>query len=185
MWLQSIGKIHGLQWLRENGKQLRTAAIVFAVLVCINLLLYVFQVAPSMARRQTWEAKTAELRKRHAEAVLFKKQSPFFAGVLAGIPTQKDMPLLVKELVQTARRQKLTVAAINYDIPRRESGELAMLSFSFPVEGSYSDIKRFIYDVETSDRLIGIQELGLDSDKGRVKLQMKLITYVRGNLDRI
>ena len=113
--------------------------------------------------------------------MLFNEQKPLFAGILAGIPAQKDMPLLVKELEQMAKRLNLTVAAINYDIPRRESGELAMLSFSFPVEGRYPDIKRFIYEVETSGRVIGIQDVKLDSDKGRVKLEMKLMTYVRGN----
>jgi Tfp pilus assembly protein PilO len=117
---------------------------------------------------------------RHAEAVLFKEQKPLFAGLLEGIPSQKDMPLFVKELEQTAKRLNLSVAAINYDIPQRESGELAMLTFSFPVEGRYPDIKRFIYEVETSVRPIGIQDVKLESDKGRVKLQMKLMTYVRG-----
>lgn len=185
MWLRSIRKLPGLPWLRDSSRQLRTAAKIFAVLVCVNLLLYAFLAAPSEAWRETWEAKSADLRKRHAEAVLFKKQMPLFTGLLAGIQSQKDMPLLVKDLVQSARRQNLSVAAINYDIPMRESGEIAMLSFSFPVEGRYYDVKRFIYDVETSDRLIGIQELGLESDKGRVKVQMKLLTYVRGGQERI
>ncbi len=180
MWLQSIGKIKILLWLRENGKQLRMAAILFAVLVCINLLLYFIPIAHSLAKLKTGEAKSAELRQRHAEAVLFNKQKPLFTGTLAGIPAQKDMPLLVKEIVQMARSLNLAVATINYDIPRRESGELAMLSFSFPVEGKYPDIKRFIYEVETSDRLIGIQDVNLESDQGTVKLQMKLMTYVRG-----
>lgn len=180
MWLQSIGKIKVLPWLRENGKQLRTAATVFTVLVCINLFLYGFLVAPSATRLKTGETKSVELRKRRAEAALFKKQKPLFAGILAGIPAQKDMPLLVKEFVQTARKQSLSVASISYDIPRRESGELALLSFSFPVEGRYPDIKQFIHDVETSDRLIGVQDLKLESEQGRVKLQMKLMTYVRG-----
>ncbi len=180
MWLPSIGKIPVLPWLRENGKELRTTAILFAVLVCINLALYGLLVAPSAAWLKTWEAKSSELRKRHAEAALFKKQKPLFSGILAGIPTQKDMPLLVKEFVQTARSLNLAVAAINYDIPRREGGELALLSLSFPVEGRYPDIKRFIYEVETSGRPIGIQDMKLESDQGRVKLRMKLMTYVRG-----
>jgi Tfp pilus assembly protein PilO len=180
MWLPSIGKITVLSWLRENSKQLRTAAIPFAVLVCINVALYFFLVAPSVNGLKTGEARLAELRQRHAEAVLFKEQKPLFARLLAGIPSQKDMPLLVKELVQMARKLNLSVAAISYDIPRRENGELAMLSFSFPVEGSYADVKRFIYEVETSDRLIGIQDVTLESEKGRVRLQMKLMIYVRG-----
>jgi Tfp pilus assembly protein PilO len=130
---------------------------------------------------KTGEAKAAEFRRRHAEAMLFNEQKPLFAGLQAGIPAQKDMPLLVKELEQMAKKLNLAMAAINYDIPRRESGELAMLAFSFPVEGRYPDIKRFIYEVETSDRVIGIQNVSMESDKGRVKLQLKLMTYVRGN----
>jgi Tfp pilus assembly protein PilO len=181
MWLQSIGKIRVLSWLGENSKQLRAATFTFGALVCINLMLYFFLVAPYVNRLENGEARSAELRQRHAEVVLFKEQKRLFSGLLAGIPAQKDMPLIVKELVQMARRRDLSVAAINYDIPRRESGELAMLSFSFPVEGRYPDIKHFLYDVETSDRIIGIQDVILESDQGRVKLQMKLIMYVRGN----
>ena len=182
MLLPSIGKIKGLLWLRENGKQLRTVAIVIAVLICTDLLLYAFFIAPSAAWLKTGAAKSAELRMRHAEAVLFNEQKPLFADLLAGIPAQKDMPLLMKELEQMAKRLKLAVASVNYDIPRRESGELAMLSFSFPVEGRYPDLKRFVYEVETSGRLIGIQDVGLEAGtKGRINMQLKLMTYVRGN----
>lgn len=181
MWLPAIEKLKIVLWLRENGRQLRTVGIVFATLVCIDLVLYFIFIAPSAERLKTAAVTSAGLRMRHAEAVLFNEQKPLFADLLAGIPAQKDMPLLVKELEQMAKRLNLAVAAISYDIPKRESGELAMLSFSFPVEGRYSDIKRFIYEVETSGRLIGIQDVKLDSDKGRVKLQMKLMTYVRGN----
>jgi Tfp pilus assembly protein PilO len=55
-----------------------------------------------------------------------------------------------------------------------------MLTFTFPASGAYADVKRFIYEVETSKRLVGIQDLKLSSEKGRVKLQMKLVTYIRG-----
>ncbi len=180
MWLPSIEKIRTPRWLRQNSKQLRTAAGIFAVLVCINLALYAFFIVPYTARLKTGEAKVAELKHRHAEAMLFNKQKPAFAGLLAGIPVQKDIPLLVKELVQTARKLNLSVAAIDSEFPRSESGGLAMLSFSFPVEGRYPDIKKFIYEVETSDKLIGMRDLKLESDQGKVRLQMKLMTYVRG-----
>jgi Tfp pilus assembly protein PilO len=181
MWLPSIGKIKALSWLAENSKQLQIAAVPFVALICINLLIYFILVAPNVSKLESGKVRSADLRQRHAEAVLFKEQKRLFAGLLAGIPAQKDMPLLVKELEQMAHRRNLSVAAVNYDIPRRESGELAKLSFSFPVEGRYPDIKRFIYEVETSARIIGIQDVILESDRGRVKLQMKLITYVKGN----
>lgn len=152
----------------------------FAGLVVANVLVYLLLVAPSSAWLAAWETKYAGLRKRHAEAVLFTKQRRLFAGVMAGVPSQKDMPLLVKEFVQTARGLNLKVSSVKYDMPKRGSGELAVLTFSFPAEGRYPDIKRFIYSIETSDRLIGIQDVKLDAEQGRVKLDMKLMTYVKG-----
>lgn len=180
MWWQSIMKFNALQWPGIEDKRLRTAALVFTGLLIAVLFVYLFLLGPAHAARSAREASYADLRKRHAEAVLFKKQKARFAGIMTGVPSQKDMPLLVKEFVQTARDLNLRVSGINYDIPKRSSGELAMLTFSFPAEGRYSDIKRFTYEVETSDRFIGIQDLKLESEKGSVKLTMKLMTYVKG-----
>jgi Tfp pilus assembly protein PilO len=162
-----------------KDKRLRAAALVFTVLVVLDLLLYGVFIAPSAAWLDTWEAKYGELRRRHAEAVLFKNQKSSFTGIMSGIPAQKDMPLIVKDLVQTARRLNLSVSSVKYDIPKRASGELAMLAFSFPAEGRYADLKQFVYDVETSDRLVGIQDMKMDSDQGKVKMEMKLLTYIK------
>jgi Tfp pilus assembly protein PilO len=178
---QSITTIKTQQWLAGIPRKLRVAALAFAGLVCLNFILYGFLVAPSLARLRAGEARYGELRQRHAEAVLFKKQKPSFTGIMAGVPSQKDMPLLVKDLVQTARRLKLGVASVKYDMTKRAGGELAMVAFSFPAEGRYPEIKRFIYDVETADRLVGIQDLKLETDQGQVKLDLKLVTYIKGN----
>jgi Tfp pilus assembly protein PilO len=158
----------------------KIAALACGGFVVANLAVYLAFVAPASARLEERERLHAEMKKHHAEAVLFQKQKEAFAGIRAGIPTQKDMPLLVKEFVHAARSHRLSVSAINYDIPRHGPEGLTMLSFSFPAEGAYPDVKRFIYEIETTDRLVGIQDLKLDSDKGRVRLQMKLLTYIRG-----
>lgn len=182
MSLPSIKNIKMPEWLSAGDKKIRTAAVVFAGLLLADLLLFFVFAAPLSARLSAGEMRYSELRKRHTEAVLFNKQKALFTGIMAGVPAQKDMPILMKELLQTAHRLNLKVEKVNYDIPKSTSGELAMLTFSFPVEGHYANIKRFVYDVETSDRLVGIQELKMESEKGNVKLNMKLMTYVRGQL---
>jgi len=179
MWSHRIKNVKLPAWLRENSR-LRTALLLAAGLLIIDLVLYSLLIAPARGKLSAGEAKYAEFKKRRTEAILFQKQKQDLAGFMAGMPAQKDMPLIIKELVQTARRLNLSVSAINYDIPKRGGDEFAMLTFSFPAEGRYGDVKRFIYEVETSDRLVGIQEVKLASDKGRVKLDMKLLTYVKG-----
>ncbi len=164
-----------------GNSKVKRAALIGAGLSLINVLLYGALVAPSSARLADQESRYSELRKRHAEAVLFQKHKKDFGGFLAGVPTQKDMPLLIKDLSVTARRLGLSVAAVNYDIPKRAEGGLTMLAFSFPVEGSYPGIKRFIHEIETSDALVGIQDVKFDADQGRVKMQLKLVTYIKGD----
>lgn len=179
MSLLSTNSIRLPEWLREN-KRLRIGIVLCAVLFCADLMVYALLVSPSQGRLQALETRFAELRKRRTEAILFEKQKQELAGIKQGIPTQKDMPLLVKDLVQTARRLNLSVSSITYDMPKRSGEELAMLSFLFPADGRYGDIRRFIHEVETSDRLVGIQDVKLEQDRGRVKLQMKLVTYIKG-----
>ena len=161
-------------------KRFRGIAALCLGLIVMDLLVYVLAVTPAESRLADQQGRYRELKKQYADAVLFREQKETLKGLQTGIPTQKDVPILIKELVQTARRLNLHVGAINSDIPQTGSGGLTMLTFAVPVSGSYGSIKRFIYDIETSDRVIGIQELKLDSEKGLVKLQMKLITYIRG-----
>ena len=168
-------------WLSEKSKKFRAALIACAALFCVSLMFFLTVLAPVAAQLRSREERYASLRKNHADAVLFQKQKKAFAGIRAGIPTQTDMPLLVKELLQTARRQKLSVGSVKFDIPKHSAERLTMLSFSLPVEGRYPNIKRFIHKVETSDRVVGIQELKMASERGRVKLQMKLVTYIKGS----
>lgn len=175
----SITNLKLPSWVREN-KRLGIITLVCAGVLCADLLLYAILLAPSQRLLRSSETRYGELRKRRTDAVLFEKHKSDFADIKAGIPTQKDMPLLVKELVQTARRLGLSVASITYDIPKRSGDEMAMLSFSFPAEGKYPDIKRFIYELETSSTVVGIQDLKLEGANGRVNLQMKLLTYVKG-----
>lgn len=183
MRLPSIPTIALPFGLAENRK-LRLIALGCVVLISVNVLFSLFVAAPSAAGLREMESRFAEFRKRNAEAVQFQKQKQNLAGIMTGIQTQKDMPLLVKDLVQTARGLKLKVGPINYDIPKPGSGGLAMLTFSFPAEGRYPDVKRFLYETETSPRLVGIQDVQLDGEKGLVKLHVKLVTYIKSSEEK-
>lgn len=167
-----------------EDRKLRTIALICVALISANVLFFLFVASPSAAGLRELGSRSAELRQRNAEAMQFLKQKREFAGIKTGIQTQKDMPLFVKDLVQTARRLNLRVGPINYDIPKSGSGGLAMLTFSFPAEGRYPDIKRFIYETETSTRLVGIQGVQLDAETGGVKLHVKLVTYIKSSEEK-
>lgn len=164
----------------QAGKRLRAATILLAAAVLADAVLYGAAVAPAADRLAAEADRLASLKRQYADALLFQKQKQALAGLNKGALTQKDVPLLIKDLVQMARRRDLAVGAINSDIPAPAAGGLTMLAFTVPLEGSYANCKRYIHDVETTDRLIGIQGVRFASEKQKVKLEMKLITYIRG-----
>jgi Tfp pilus assembly protein PilO len=163
----------------RTGRQLKILAAAAFALAAANALLYVFAVLPASARHAEQQERLADLKRQHADALLFQKQKKVLSGLRTGALTQKDVPLLIKDLVQTARGLGLSVGAINSDLPTPGSGGLAALTFTVPVSGSYGSIKRYIYEIETSDRTVGIVDLRFDGDRKAVKLDMKLVTYLR------
>jgi Tfp pilus assembly protein PilO len=149
-------------------------------LVLANVALYSGAVAPAAGRLAAEKDRLAVLKRQYADALLFQKQKQALAGLNKGVLTQKDVPLLIKDLVQMARRRGLTVGGINSDIPAPAAGGLTLLAFTVPLEGNYANCKRYTHDVETTDRLIGIQGVRFASEQQKVKLELKLITYIRG-----
>lgn len=163
----------------RSGKRLRAAAVVFLAVAVLDAALYLFLVSPSAEQLEASRAGYANLKKQYADAVLYQSRRQAFAGLKKGALFQKDVPLIINEVVKTAKVLGLSVESINSDIPQA-SGGLIPVTFTVPVSGAYQDIKRFIFAVETSERLIGIDDLKFSADKGRVKLQMKIVTYIRG-----
>lgn len=164
----------------KTGRRLRKAAVFLLSVLVLNALIYGFAVAPAAGRLAAEQARVTDLKRRYADALLFQKQKRALAGLNEGILTQKDVPLLLKDLVHMARKRNLRVDTINSDIPTPSAGGLTLLTFTVPLAGSYANCKRYIHDLETTDRLVGIQGLRFSSDKQVVKLDLKLITYIRG-----
>lgn len=162
-----------------RNRKLQGAALVCGCLLLLDLALYSAVVRPGAAKRAEQESRITELRKRYAVGVLYQQQRKNIGALVTRIPTQKDMPLLVKELEQSARTLGLRVGPVNYEIPRPGAEGIAMLTFSFPVSGKYADLKRFVYEVETSARLVGIVSLEIRTDRMGGALLLKLITYVK------
>lgn len=169
--------VHRLSLHRD--RRLRLPVLTAAVLLLATALVSLGVVRPLSARLEDQREKNARMRSDISTAILFEQQRKGSGSIVAIIPTQKDMPLLVKELVQQARKGGLSVGSVDYEIPRSGGGGLSKLAFRFPVAGRYPDLKRFIFELETSGRMIGIEELELRSGRSLVELDLKLVTYVR------
>lgn len=99
------------------------------------------------------------------------------------IPKEKEIIKLVSELPNLAKASNLKISSIRYEPFRKESkSSFKKLSFSIPVDGSYADIREFIYRIENLRKLIRIESISLRKEREEpaiVGVELYVSTYFR------
>ncbi|HEU4695062.1 MAG TPA: type 4a pilus biogenesis protein PilO [Vicinamibacterales bacterium] len=169
---------------------------VFALIagVIINVLVFAFVVYPLQS-----DVANVEQRTRESEAALAAAQAEF--GNANGTLTGKDRALkeldtfyrsvLAQDLTGARRLTFARLAELasqaNLDFERRRyepvierGSNLTRLKVSMDVEGSYGDIRDFIYEIESSPEFVVIDDVTLaDNADEALRLTLQLSTYFR------
>lgn len=187
---------HGLAVVRRAVAEHRRLVIGLGVALLINVLLYVFVVAPLSARvanvaerERTSEQALTQARTEHADAsgVLTGKSrasaelATFYNDVLP-----RDLAgarrLTYLRLAQLARESDLEYRRATY-APVVESGStLTRLQIQIVLEGTYADMRTFIYQLETSREFVVIDNVHLAEGaegSGSLVVTLDLSTYYR------
>ena len=134
-----------------------------AVMLVSDTVVYLYYLRPAEKAlahiEEEYQMKRAK-RKPDAEGPARK------ARELKGIPRWEDFTKVMGEVYNKAERLNLLIESASYQpFPVKDSG-FVQVTVTMPVTGSYADIKRFVYDLETSPRLFIIENLSLGSGKG-------------------
>lgn len=164
-------------------------------LLGVNLLVYLLLarvVTPWVGdlERRFIEQQAQVRQAQRGLAALATPQSIFRRGqvdlerFLELVPPRREFPALISELYQLARASGLTIERINYDSKPATEADLLRQGLVFAVAGDYGQLKKFVYDLEQSSRLIVIEEIALttgETAQGRtdVLLRLRLATYFR------
>ncbi len=168
--------------------------LVIGVLLVINILAYALMsllVTPKVSaleRRFIEEqAQVRSLRQLHSSAAspqeLFRHNRDDLEKFREFIPHKGQFTALIQELFSLAQGAGLTINQVNYD-PRPIPGErLLQYGLNFAVTGDYGQIKRFVFSLEQSSRLIAIEQISLSGaavdGQNRVSLNLRLSTYFK------
>ena len=186
---------HGLALVRRAAAEHRRLLIGLGIAVLINVGLYAFVVAPladrvaNVAERdRTSEQELARARTEHGEAagVLTGKSrasaelTTFYSEVLPRDLTGARR-LTYLRLAQLARESDLEYRRATY-APVVESGStLTRLQIQMVLEGTYADMRAFIYQLETSPEFVVIDNVQLaeGAEGGLLVVTLDLSTYYR------
>ncbi|MDY6848726.1 MAG: type 4a pilus biogenesis protein PilO [Geoalkalibacter sp.] len=176
-------------------RQNRLVPVLLLALLLINIGLKVWRgrmVRPqinhlqqNLGRQQQELERMRQLgaRQDSPEAV-YRRGREDLSRFYAMIPAKSDLTGLIEELFNMAHRAGLEIDRIGYDPQKLEDQPLLAYSLMFSVNGNYEQLKSFVYDIETSPRLIILDEIALSgAGEGErpVSLNLRFTTYFQAD----
>ena len=175
----------------ESIKKSRLArgVLVFAIaLAAANVGFYLFRAVPTAKKVRILEDRLTELdRKSASEAGQYSLYSSFDNGrkqlgeFKSMLPERGEYIRVIDTVYKLAKKDGMNSASFGTATKEVKEGDLIQVNFSMPISGEYRDVRKFLYDIETSPLFLNINNLALSSDKdeGDITLTIALTTYMR------
>lgn len=90
------------------------------------------------------------------------------------IPPHGAIIQMVRRITDEARKLDLAVPSVNYRPAELTEGPLVKLTVQMEVQGKYTAVRRFLYEVEGLQESLVVQKLVLTSRQGMDRLSLRL-----------
>jgi hypothetical protein len=104
--------------------------------------------------------------------------------VWAVLPVERDFAPLALGISEEAKRDHVTLPALSYKTEPTTVANTSKGVLQGSMTGRYEDLRRFIYDLETAEELLFIEDLELAGSTNprdqQLTFNIKIVTYLRG-----
>lgn len=161
------------------------------LLLLLNLSFFLFFVLPVRreAAAQGEILQNLQIRNRQLQQEL-KQQEVFLSLYKEAeryrhrIPPGGSILAMIRRVTDQAGRLTLEVPSVKYQPTEVKGEELMKLTVQMEVEGSYTGIRRFLYEVEGLQEPLSIEKVNLTSQTGqkgagRITLRLQMAAFFR------
>lgn len=170
------------------GKGFKTTFFIWALasgVLFFDIGFYLFAIRPKAVKLVYLENEYLD--KRAAELEL-PSESPGSMdkgakSLYQRLPQWGDFTKVMGDIYNKAERLELAVDSASYQSSSIKDSDIVKVTVTMPVIGAYENIKRFIYELETSPRFFAIEGLSLGSGRGEdedVSLKLAIVVHFRG-----
>jgi type IV pilus assembly protein PilO len=173
--------------LRQTRKNIQTAlAVLLGVDVVAAVVLFSPLVGSTESRRQELSQLSSELllkthqveplRNLDQKVITANRQiADFYAKRFPGQESQ-----ILTQLGKLAVADGVTIEQAKYKVEEEVTGRLHPVEMEAELSGNYVSLARFINALERDDMFFIINSISLGGEqKGPIKLQMKLVTFLK------
>jgi hypothetical protein len=166
----------------KRYRKLKIGTLLFLLVLLSNAFLFIGFVFPhKMKRSETvfqWEESRKKLNRMHS----LKNAEVQLKGWKELLKSKEDFSETISSISKTAKRHRIDIPSISYQQQDLELKGLSKISFSFTINNRYDRIRKFIYDLETSEEFLIIEELVVENSAKKesqdVEAQMKVSTFL-------
>lgn len=175
----------------ELIKKSRLAQVLLLLVIALaaaDMGFYFLRAVPAAKKVRILEGRLAELdRKTASETGQYGLYSSFDSGrkqlgeFKAMLPERGEYIRMIDKVYRLAKKDGMKSASFGTAAKEVKEGDLIQVDFSMPIAGDYQDVRKFIYDIETSPLFLNINNLSLSSGgaEGEITLTIALTTYMR------
>ena len=118
---------------------------------------------------------------RHKDA---KKAKADLQRVWAVLPLFRDFAPLALGVTEEAKRDQVTLPALSYKTEKTSVPDASKAVLQGTVTGRYEDLRRFLYNLESAEELLFIEDLNLvrsgNVQDQQLTFNIRISTYLRG-----
>lgn len=182
-----IKELLKLLWTTHRGSLL-LLGILLVLNVALSVALEQFVVPQVAAEEGRFLKRQTEVRQllrnqggsAETPEQLYVLASQDFSKFERAVPEYREFTGLIEELLVLSSQSRLNITQISYASELLKKSPLLKFDLNFSVAGDYEQVKKFIYSLEQSVRLITIKQISLQSvDNEGVKLGLSLETLFR------
>jgi hypothetical protein len=100
------------------------------------------------------------------------------------LPAEQDFAPLALGITEEAKRDRVILPALSYKTESTPAANTSKGVLQGTMTGRYEDLRRFLYDVETAEELVYIEDLELvpsgNLQDHTLTFNIKIATYLRG-----
>ncbi len=161
-------------------------AVLALGLVLVLSGVHHFGVLAADASREQVEKDWVAARQRLAHHREAKKAKHDLREVWAVLPAERDFGPLALGISEEAKRDHVVLPALSYKTEPTVVAHTSKGLLEGTMSGRYEDLRRFIYDLETAEELVFIEDLELSrsgsQQEQNVTFNIKIAAYLRAEL---
>ena len=164
------------------------SALVAGLFFGAWLAVHLWILQPLQERQVQLDTAWTAARQHLAKRLEAKQTIKDLAQLLTLLPSSRDFSQLPLAMSEEAKRNNVNLAGLSYTLEKSDQMPAVKVTFKGPVTGRYEDLRRFIYHLESSDRLLFIEDLDVghsgtgEKDAKRREMMtftLQISTYIR------